>query len=63
MTSKISLSCVPARIRSAFQQTLRMERPETGTRNHQCVQHQKLIPTKLKMKMRASTNSSVVGTT
>lgn len=29
MTSKISLSWVPAKIRSAFQQTLRIERPET----------------------------------
>lgn len=32
MISKISLSCVPARIRSAFQQTLRMDRPETRVR-------------------------------
>lgn len=31
MISKISLSCVPAKIRSAFQQTLRMDRPETRT--------------------------------
>lgn len=30
ITSKISLSCVPARILSAFQQTLRIDRPTVG---------------------------------
>lgn len=35
LTSKISLSCVPARIRSARQQTLRMDRPAGGRREEQ----------------------------